>query len=48
MRMSVEHAKVLAIILRKQLKMYEQQMGEDIPLLPQVYTQLGLSKKEDW
>lgn len=48
MRMSVEHAKVLAILLKKQLKVYEQQLGEDIPLHPQLYTQLGLSRQEDW
>lgn len=48
MRMSVEHAKVLAIVLRKQLKIYEQTLGQDIPLHPQLYTQLGLSRQEDW
>ncbi len=48
MRMSAEHAKVLAILLRKQLKVYESQLGEEIPLHPQLYTQLGISKQEDW
>jgi hypothetical protein len=48
LRMSLEHAKILAILLRKQLKVFEEQMGEDIPLHPQLYTQLGLSKTEDW
>lgn len=48
LRMSLEHAKVLAIMLRKQLKNFEETMGEDIPLHPQLYTQLGLSKAEDW
>lgn len=48
MRMSVEHAKVLTILLKKQLKAYEQQLGEDIPLHPQLYQQLGLSRQEDW
>ena len=47
-RMSPEHAKVMAIILRKQLKQFEQQLGQDIALPHQVYQQLGLSPKEDW
>jgi hypothetical protein len=47
-RMSLEHAKVLAIMLRKQLKTYEAQMGADIQLPAQLYQQLGLSKQEDW
>src|SRR2546428_7582017 len=44
LRMSLEHAKVLAMLLRKQLKIFEEQMGEDIPLHPQLYQQLVLSK----
>ena len=48
LRMSLEHAKTLAMMLKKQLKNYEANMGEDIPLPQQVYTQLGLSKMEDW
>lgn len=48
MRMSVEHAKVLVILLKKQLKAYEQQLGQDIPLHPQLYAQLGISRQEDW
>jgi hypothetical protein len=48
MRMSVEHAKVMAILLTKQLKAYEQQLGQPIPLHPQLYTQLGISRQEDW
>jgi hypothetical protein len=47
-RMSVEHAKVLAIILRKQIKQYEEQLGQPVPLPHQIYNQLGLSKSEDW
>ena len=47
-RMSLEHAKVLAIMLRKQLKKYEGQTGVDIQLPQQVYQQLGISKQEDW
>jgi hypothetical protein len=47
-RMSPEHAKVMAIILRRQLKDFEQQLGRDIPIHPQVAQQLGLSPAEDW
>ena len=47
-RMSPEHAKVMAIILRKQLKQFEQQLGREIALPHQVYQQLGLSPTEDW
>jgi len=48
LRMSLEHAKILAILLKKQLRVFEEQMGGEIPLHPQLYTQLGLSKTEDW
>jgi hypothetical protein len=47
-RMSLEHAKVMAIILRKQLKQFEEQLGAEIALPHQVYQQLGVSPKEDW
>ncbi len=47
-RMSLEHAKVMAIILRRQLKSFEETMGELIPLHPQLYQQLGISRQEDW
>ena len=47
-RMSPEHAKVMAIILRRQLKQFEEQLGQAIPLPAQVYQQLGLHPKEDW
>jgi hypothetical protein len=47
-RMSQEHAKVMAIILRRQLKAYEDSSGQQIPVHPQVWQQLGLSRQEDW
>lgn len=47
-RMSLEHAKVMAIILRKQIKQFEQQLGQEIALPQPVYQQLGLSPREDW
>ncbi len=45
-RMSLEHAKVIAMLLRKQLKSFERANGE-IPLPPEVYSTLGVAK-EDW
>lgn len=48
LRMSPEHAKVMAIILRRQMKDFEQQLGKPIPIHPQVLQQLGLSPTEDW
>ena len=47
-RMSLEHAKVMAIMLRKQVKNYEAQAGVEIQLPNSLYQQLGLSKQEDW
>lgn len=47
-RMSPEHAKVMAIIIRQQIKEYEQQLGKPIVIHPQVLHQLGLSPIEDW
>ena len=46
-RMSPEHAKVMAIILRRHLRDFEEQLGRPIPIHPQVAQQLGLSP-EDW
>jgi hypothetical protein len=48
LRMSIEHAKILSIILRKNIKTFEGQLGSDIPIHPQVLQQLGLSIREDW
>lgn len=47
-RMSLEHAKVTAIILRKVLRQHEETQGHEIVLHPNVYQQMGLSKEEDW
>lgn len=46
-RMSLEHAKVLAMLLRRDLRNYEINNKLEIPLPAQVYTQLGIAK-EDW
>lgn len=47
MRMSLEHAKVFSMILRRQLKLYEQEAGFPIRVMPRVMNDLGLSD-EDW
>lgn len=45
-RTSLEHAKIMAMLLRKHLKAYEQANGE-IPIPPEVYAGLGVAR-EDW
>lgn len=47
LRMSLEQAKVLAMMLRRHLRNYELQNDLEIALPPQLYTQLGIAK-EDW
>ena len=47
-RMSLEHAKVLGIMLRKALKNYEDQTGRPIPMHPELLENLGISEAEDW
>lgn len=47
-RTSLEHAKAIAIILRKQLKSYEDGNGGPVVLHPNVWKSLGLSKHDDW
>ncbi len=47
-RMSLEHAKVLSMLLKRQLKAFEDQMQSPIHIHPQVFQQLGLSMNEDW
>ena len=46
--MSLEHAKVFAIMLRKHLKGYEDQTGGLICVHPNVLQDLGISREEDW
>ena len=47
LRMSLEHAKVVAMMLRRQLKQYERESGIKIELPANVYTGLGIAE-EDW
>jgi hypothetical protein len=47
-RTSLEHAKILAIILRRTLKKYEDDLGSPIQLPLTIYQQLGISPQEDW
>lgn len=46
-RMSLEHAKATAMILRKQLKQYERESGTEIVIPNAVFNAMGLSA-EDW
>ena len=46
-RMSPEHAKIVAMMLIRQIREYERQSGISIAIPPQVYTQLGIAE-EDW
>jgi hypothetical protein len=46
-RMSLEHMKVMAMILKKNLKAYEEQLQAPINLPRQILNQMGLSN-EDW
>ena len=47
-RMSLEHAKVFAIMLKKNLKTYEDQTGGLIRVHPELLKGLGVSREEDW
>ncbi len=47
LRMSLEQAKVMAMMLRRNLKSYEKQNDLEISLPAQLYTQLGIAR-EDW
>lgn len=48
LRMSPEHAKIFAIILRKRLRLFEAEQGAPIPIHPNLAHQLGVSPAEDW
>ena len=47
LRMSLEQTKVLAMLLRRNLKNYERENNLEIALPSQLYTQLGIAR-EDW
>lgn len=46
-RMSLEHAKIMTMILRKQIKVYEQSNQTEVAIPKQVLEALGL-KDETW
>lgn len=48
LRMSPEHAKVFAIILRKRLRVFEEEQGAPIPVHQGLAQNLGISPQEDW
>lgn len=47
-RMSPEHAKVTAMLLKRQLKKYEEESSSIINLPAELYSKLGLVPFEDW
>ena len=48
-RMSLEHAKVFAMVVRKNLKQYElEHLGDPIRIPAEVLRQLNLSEESDW
>jgi hypothetical protein len=47
-RMSLEHAKVLTIMLRKSLKLHEDSQHSPIILHPNAVQGAGISVEEDW
>jgi len=47
LRMSLEHAKVMAMLLRRQLKAFEERTETPVNIPRAVYNALGLSP-EDW
>lgn len=48
LRMSLEHAKVMTMLLRRVLKGYERENALTIPLPRQVLNTMGLSPEDDW
>ncbi len=46
-RMSLEHAKIMTLIMRRQLKQYERDNGVTIEIPHSLYAGLGVSP-EDW
>ena len=46
-RMSPEHAKIVGMMLTRQIRDYERQSGIKIAIPSQVYAQLGIAE-EDW
>jgi hypothetical protein len=47
LRMSLEHVKVMTMVLKRQAKAFEEQAGVNISIPRAVYNGLGLSQ-EDW
>ena len=47
LRMSLEHAKIMTMLLRRQLKQYETENGVRIQIPAQVYSSIGIAE-EDW
>ena len=47
-RMSPEHAKVTTMLLKKNIKKYEEQAKTSINLPAEMYSRLGLDSIDDW
>ena len=47
LRMSLEQPKVLSMMLRRNLRNYEQENSLELALPPNLYTQLGIARN-DW
>ena len=45
--MSIEHLKVMTMMLRRQVKLYEERVGSVVKIAPELYQQLGIAE-EDW
>jgi len=45
--MSLEHAKIMTMLIRRNLKSYEREYGIEVAIPHKVYMDLGMSP-EDW
>lgn len=46
-RMSIEHAKTMVMIMRRHIQQFEEQAGVHVPVTPRLLNQLGIAP-EDW
>lgn len=47
LRMSIEHAKTMVMIMRRHILQFEEQTGVRVPVAPRLLNQLGIAP-EDW
>lgn len=48
LRMSPQHAKVMAILFKRNMKAYEEQMGSEIPVSPNTLASLEVDLETEW